>query len=82
MFSPTRQTSRAPSANRRGVFGESHEGSFILLRTKLVRRIFGTLTIVRIDLYLLAYGWQIQMKWSVSWRAVTCQDSKEGVYAM
>ena len=25
-FSPTWQTSRAPSAERRGVFGESHEG--------------------------------------------------------
>ena len=25
-FSPTRKTSRAPSAKRREVFGESHEG--------------------------------------------------------
>ena len=39
-FSPTRQTSLAPSAKRREVFGESHEGWAASYQEPLVRRTF------------------------------------------
>ena len=49
-FSPTRQTLLAPSAKRREVFGESHEGRTASFQEPLVRRTSAPCA------YFLAYG--------------------------
>ena len=49
-FSPTKQTLLAPSAKRREVFGESHEGPTASFQEPLVRRTSSPCA------YFLAYG--------------------------
>ena len=56
-FHPTRQKSRAPSAKRREVFGESHEGRPAYYYETVERRTFRTLRVLSCNWDTAFEGW-------------------------